>query len=50
MVAALVRVHVEATGSSGSRVAIGAIGREGRIKQKIAAKAADRIAEAISRP
>lgn len=48
MAPALVRVGVEATGS-GSRVHVRATGREALIKQKIGAKAADRIAEAIAR-
>jgi hypothetical protein len=50
MVPALVRVQAEAAGSGKSRVHIRATGKEGLIKQKIGAKAADRIAEAISQP
>ncbi|MDQ3608358.1 MAG: hypothetical protein M3459_05585 [Actinomycetota bacterium] len=45
---ALVRVQFEATGSGSSRIHVRATGREALIKQKIGAKAADRIAEAIS--
>ena len=45
---ALVRVQAEAAGSGMSRVHIRATGKEGLIKQRIGAKAADRIAEAIS--
>jgi hypothetical protein len=45
---ALVRVQAEAAGSGMSRVHIRATGKEGLIKQGIGAKAADRIAEAIS--
>jgi hypothetical protein len=48
MVPALVRVQVEAAGPGGARVHIRATGKEGLIKQRIGAKAADRIAEAIS--
>ncbi|MDP8909667.1 MAG: hypothetical protein M3N47_11265 [Chloroflexota bacterium] len=50
MVPALVRVNVEAIGSRTSRVHVRATGREGLIKQKVAAKAVDRITDAISRP
>ncbi len=46
---ALVRIQVDADRSGGSQVTIRATGREGLIKQKIGAKAADRIAEAVSR-
>jgi hypothetical protein len=46
---ALLRVHAETTASGGSRVHVRAIGREGLIKQAIAAKAVDRICEAIAR-
>ena len=49
MAPALLRVHAETTASGGSRVHVRAIGREGLIKQAIAAKAADRICEAIAR-
>jgi hypothetical protein len=45
---ALVRVQVDATDSGGSRVHVRATGREPLVKQRIGAKAADRIAEAIS--
>jgi hypothetical protein len=48
MMPALVRVQVEATNRGAARVRIRASGREGLIKQKIGAKAADRIAAAIS--
>jgi hypothetical protein len=48
LVPALVRVQAEAVGPATSRVHIRATGKEGLIKQGIAAKAADRIAEAIS--
>jgi hypothetical protein len=48
MVPALVRVQVEAAGPGTSRVHIRATGKEGLIKQRIGAKAADRLAEAIS--
>lgn len=48
MAPALVQVHVKRGGSGGSRVLVRATGREGLIKQKIGAKAADRIAEGIS--
>lgn len=47
MVPAIVRVGVEA-GGSGSRVHVRATGKEGLIKQRIGAKAADRIAEALA--
>lgn len=47
MMPALVRVRIDAT-DGGSVVHIRATGREGLIKQKIGATAADRIAEAIS--
>jgi hypothetical protein len=49
MAPALVRVAVEAAGSSGSRIHVRATGREGLIKQRVGAKAADRIAEAVAR-
>jgi len=49
MAPALLRVHAETTASGGSRVHVRAIGREGLIKQAIAAKAVDRICEAIAR-
>lgn len=49
MVPAMVRVHIEATDAGGSRVDVRATGREGLIKQRIAAKAVDRVCEAISR-
>jgi hypothetical protein len=45
---ALVRVQADAAGPGRSRVHIRATGKEGLIKQRIGAKAADRIAEAIS--
>jgi hypothetical protein len=45
---ALVRVQAEAAGPGSSRVRIRATGKEGLIKQGIGAKAADRIAEAMS--
>jgi hypothetical protein len=48
MAAALVRVQAEAAGSGKSRVHVRATGKEGLIKQKIGAKAADQIPEAIS--
>jgi hypothetical protein len=48
MVPALIRVQAEAAGPGESRVHIRATGKEGLIKQRIGAKAADRIAEAIS--
>jgi hypothetical protein len=48
MVPALVRVQAEAADPGTSRVHIRATGKEGLIKQRIGAKAADRIAEAIS--
>jgi len=48
MAPALLRVHAETTASGGSRVHVRAIGREGLIKQAIAAKAVDRICEAIA--
>jgi hypothetical protein len=48
MAPALVRVQAEAAGPGKSRVHIRATGKEGLIKQRIGAKAADRIAEAIS--
>jgi hypothetical protein len=48
MVPALVRVQAEAAGSGRSRVHVRATGKEGLIKQRIGANAADRIAEAIS--
>jgi hypothetical protein len=47
MAPALVRVQAEAAGPGKSRVHVRATGKEGLIKQKIGAKAADRIAEAI---
>jgi hypothetical protein len=49
MAPALVRVQAEAAESGKSRVHVRATGKEGLIKQRIGAKAADRIAEAISR-
>jgi hypothetical protein len=48
MVPALVRVQAEVAGRGKSRVHVRATGKEGLIKQRIGAKAADRIAEAIS--
>jgi hypothetical protein len=48
MVPALVRIQAEAAGSGKSRVHVRATGKDGLIKQRIGAKAADRIAEAIS--
>jgi hypothetical protein len=48
MVPALVRIDVDAANSGGSRVHVRATGREGLIKQRIGAKAAERIAHAIS--
>jgi hypothetical protein len=48
MVPALLRIQAEAAGPGKSRVHIRATGKEGLIKQRIGAKAADRIAEAIS--
>jgi hypothetical protein len=48
LVPALVRVQAEVAGSGKSRVHVRATGKEGLIKQRIGAKAADRIAEAIS--
>lgn len=48
MVPALVRIQAEAAGSGKSRVHVHATGKDGLIKQRIGAKAADRIAEAIS--
>ena len=48
LVPALVWVQAEAAGRGGSRVHVRATGKEGLIKQRIAAKAVDRIAEAIS--
>jgi hypothetical protein len=48
MAPALVRVQAEAAESGKSRVHVRATGKEGLIKQSIGAKAADRIAEAIS--
>lgn len=47
---ALVRVQVEAADAGGSHVHLRATGREALIKQGIGAKAADRLAEAISQP
>ncbi len=49
MAPALVRVQVDTTGAGGSRVRVRATGREGLIKQRIAAKAVDRLCEAVSR-
>jgi len=49
MAPALVRVDVEATAAGGSRVHVRATGREGLIKQQIAAKAVDRIRDAVAR-
>jgi hypothetical protein len=48
MMPALVRVQAEAAEPGKSRVHVRATGKEGLIKQRIGAKAADRIAEAIS--
>jgi hypothetical protein len=48
MVPALVKVTVETTAPGRTRVHVRATGREGLIKQKIGAKAADRIASAIA--
>lgn len=48
MAPALVRIQVEAIGPDNSRVHVRATGREALIKQGIGAKAADRIAAAIS--
>jgi hypothetical protein len=48
MAPALARVQAEAAGSGKSRVHVRATGKEGLIKQRIGAKAPDRIAEAIS--
>jgi hypothetical protein len=45
---ALVRVQADTAGPGKARVHIRATGKEGLIKQRIAAKAADRIGEAIS--
>jgi hypothetical protein len=47
MAPALVRVAIEPVGAGRARVHVRATGREGLIKQKIGAKAADRIAAAI---
>ncbi len=49
MAPAMVRVHIEAMNAGGSRVDVRATGREGLIKQRIAAKAVDRVCETISR-
>ncbi len=49
MAPALVRVQVETTDSGGSRVQVRATGREGLIKQRIGAKAVDRICAAVLR-
>jgi hypothetical protein len=48
MAPALLRVQAQAIGPGRSRVHVRATGREGLIKQRIGAKAADRIAEAVS--
>jgi hypothetical protein len=48
MVPALVKVTVESAAPARTRVHVRATGREGLIKQKIGAKAADRIASAIA--
>ena len=48
MMPALVRVEIEVANGDQTRVRIRASGKEGLIKQGIGAKAADRIAEAIS--
>jgi len=48
MVPALVRVAVEPIADGGSRVHVRATGREGLIKQRIGAKAVDRVCEAIA--
>jgi hypothetical protein len=50
MAPALVRVQAEPAESGKSRVHIRATGKEGLIKQRIGAKAADRIAEGLSQP
>jgi hypothetical protein len=47
LVPALVRVQIDAAGSGGSRVHVRATGREGLIKQRIGAKAAERIVNAL---
>ena len=49
MMPALIRVGVAATTGGGSRVQVRATGREGLIKQAIAAKAVDRMCAAIAR-
>lgn len=49
MAPALVRVDVEPTAAGGSRVRVRATGQEGLIKQRIAAKAVDRICDAVAR-
>ncbi|MCA1699781.1 MAG: hypothetical protein LC790_13105 [Actinobacteria bacterium] len=49
MAPALVRVDVEPTAAGGCRVRVRATGREGLIKQQIAAKAVDRIRDAVAR-
>lgn len=47
---ALVRVHAVWVGPGHCRVAVRGTGNEGLIKQKIGAKAVDRIVEALARP
>lgn len=49
MAPALVRVDVEPTAAGGSRLRVRATGQEGLIKQHIAAKAVDRICDAVTR-
>jgi hypothetical protein len=46
MMPALVRVEIETARPAGSRVSVRATGEEGLIKQRVGAKAADRIATA----
>jgi hypothetical protein len=48
MVVALVRVDVAPDGAGGSRVTVRGTGREGLVKQRIGAKAADRIAAGLA--
>jgi hypothetical protein len=48
MMPALVRVEIETARPAGSRVSVRATGEEGLIKQRVGAKAADRIAAAAS--
>lgn len=50
MMPALVRVNIREAAPGRSLVEVRATGREGLIKQRIGAKAADAIAQAISRP